>query len=715
MSDASIIRAIMEPSPPTLPKFADSQWGYLNDQNNGSYTQNIQFSLTQLKQQFIVLWDAYLLIPITLTAACYAYSVSTSAIINASVVQDLTPWSYICFRDSVLNLIWGLILSTDQGQVIVNEQQYLPFINNFRLRVENPIDWLDQEGQLLHMSMDTWLSGNVCEWYTSQVNTYANSANVATSSTVTVTGVPAYSDTFTVVNGPNVGTRYSGIPNTWGYKTFTSGLPSTVSSSGVFSGTTGDVLHTGNGVFNVNSVCTSIAGNSDASTNAYMNNPGTYGPFGSALPGFNAGALQRCTIMQAVSSFTAGSASYPAGLTQLDAYTINNASGTQPPASSISLLVAIPLRFIHDIFMQLDFPIINLGLNITFNLASFYGNAPFLQTSQQTSFVRTGGSTATNTVAGSKTTASATSDMPPVEIYQTPFNIVYGNGQGSNNSNPCRLYYRSVKFAAEDNVAVTEMLKEGYTKNIKFLSTDFVLDRNIPYTNTTDSTAYWVRATQQSAQVTRQLTSSIVNFRRLVAMMWPGINMPGAWVNNTTTMAINSTAYGQSGYDSPYLPSGCPTGVIRNANLQINSQNYFTNWLLNEFDFWNQLSDQFNQNTGSMIRPQDFFAGAGPTGRTQLVAKTVGTPLYRYHVFDATRLKSRLPSPTEPVAVQITYTYDIEPAYYPYGPGTSGAVLTAGVSTTSRVATVLWCMERMSSLSITFSSSNVELYVGNIV
>lgn len=702
MSDASIIRAIMEPSPPTLPKFADSQWGYINDQNNGSYTQNIQFSLTQLKQQFIVLWDAYLLVPITLTAACYAYSVTNTATV---VMQDLTPFSYICFRDSVLNLIWGLILSTDQGQVIVNEQQYLPFINNFRLRVENPIDWLDQEGQLLHMSMDTWLSGNICQYYTSQINQPQATVPVTGISGSTGSGTIASGEVFTVINGPNVGTRYVGIPNTWAYNTFASGAPVVSSSSGTFTDAPiGDWLHTGNGAFNVNTQCGGIAGSPASQASQYMNQQSaTHGPYGTALSGFNAGTLQRCTILQAVSTFIPGSSTYPTGGTQVSGY-----AAPTTPASQIVLQVAIPIRFIHDVFMQLDFPIINLGLNLTFNISSFYGNAPFLQTSQQTSFLRTTGIT----------TAGTATDMPPVEIYQTPFNIVYGNGQGSSGTNPCRLYYRSVKFAAEDNVAVTEMLKEGYTKNIKFLSTDFVLDRNIAYdVGNSTSTSYWNRSTVESSQVTRQLTSSIVNFTRLVAMMWPGINMPGAWVNNTTTMAINSTAYGQCGYDSPYLPSGCPTGVIRQANLQINSQNYFTNWLLNEYDFWNQLSDQFNQNTGSMIRPQDFFSGSGigMPGRNLLTQQTFGAPIYRYHVFDATRLKSRLPSPTEPVAVQISYTYDIEPAYYPTAPGTSGAAVSSGVSTTSRVATILWCMERMSSLSITFSSSNVELYVGNIV
>ncbi len=106
MDASQILRVLGEPKA-ELPQYTDAQWCYLQDNNNMSYTNNIQFITTSLKTQFIDYHNAYLSIPITVgsSVAANPYNLNTN----------------IAFRESVLSLISNIQISTDQGQTLVSD------------------------------------------------------------------------------------------------------------------------------------------------------------------------------------------------------------------------------------------------------------------------------------------------------------------------------------------------------------------------------------------------------------------------------------------------------------------------------------------------------------------------------------------------------------------------------------------------------------------
>lgn len=165
---AKLLKIQDAPSPLDALKFNEANWAYLTDTNGNSYYDTINFSTTILKQQLVDYHSAFLAIPITVTRAKLAATQVGTPVdfVNTRAPgKEYAPENYvsglqtdealICFRDSILNLIRGLQIQTDNGQTIVNENGYLDFINNLRLKIEKNVDWSQSMSSLLHMSLDT--------------------------------------------------------------------------------------------------------------------------------------------------------------------------------------------------------------------------------------------------------------------------------------------------------------------------------------------------------------------------------------------------------------------------------------------------------------------------------------------------------------------------------------------------------------------------------
>ena len=199
---------------------------------------------------------------------------------------------------------------------------------------------------------------------------------------------------------------------------------------------------------------------------------------------FNSGLLNRSILIQNLATFSAGVFSFTA---------------------------IIPLKLIHDFFMQLDFPIINMRFQINF-LHSFGSNNQY-----------------PCGIAGTGTTAAT--DIPKFTI---------GGGIGA-----CRLYYRKLTFTPEVAQKLALRMQKGWTKTVKFLCTDFY---NILNNNST-------------VNISQVITPSTVRPLRVWTLLYPagaitGQTLPSPLVATgqltNVNLSINNINYYQNSLVLPH-------------------------------------------------------------------------------------------------------------------------------------------------------------------
>lgn len=145
MSDASQIHSLTaDDSLSSVEKdmltYSESELRFLPDTNMGNYDSNIiTFSTEQLRTVWWSFASAYLAIPIKITAP--------------SGGEDFSAGDAVCFKQSVLDFISRVQVSTSSGQLLVSEDN-IQMINYIRLLVEKDVDWMIEEGNSLLMSKD---------------------------------------------------------------------------------------------------------------------------------------------------------------------------------------------------------------------------------------------------------------------------------------------------------------------------------------------------------------------------------------------------------------------------------------------------------------------------------------------------------------------------------------------------------------------------------
>jgi len=119
----------------------DSQWEYINDLNNNSYTGgSINFDTMALRDKWHTLHDAFLAIPLKFTY---------SKLSAATTALGTTATEAITFRRSVADLVYGVTVSSGSGSTIVSEQNNT-IINNLRLLFETSYDeWQENAASLV--------------------------------------------------------------------------------------------------------------------------------------------------------------------------------------------------------------------------------------------------------------------------------------------------------------------------------------------------------------------------------------------------------------------------------------------------------------------------------------------------------------------------------------------------------------------------------------
>lgn len=600
------------------PQYSETNWHYLQDINGGNYTNYIQFMTTSLVKQWIDLQTAYLQLCFSLTSSGAPYT----------TIQQVQ----LALKEGVVSLIAGVNVASDQSKSIISETgPYNTLLNAIRLRLENNFDFQYYEGAKLGYAIDNYVTNNA--FYATAKN--AGTIQVVTNGTV-FTSIGGVNASLTVTNTA-LGTLYNGesffvtVTGAGSANVSIGGVSQAASSTGGVGGTglyyavgytqtgssvTFPVIVNGTNWISIGGVPVATAGtfNAVVSTNS--------------TTAVNKGFMDRITFFQSNqnSSITSG---------------------------VFSTIVTIPLRLIHDIFLQLNFPIISLGLNLQFYLAQTEGNG-----------------------------ISNTPILPFMCDATTPYpKISYGTG-GNNNSgqNGQRLYYRTVKYNARDAQIMAARLREGFTKTVKFISADFSNGNLVGTISGTVNNQNLVVA----QAVVRPLRLWMLFIQQNV-----GAN-PQSTIAGSTSASLIDT---QGCLQSPYLPSaayGCP---ISQVMVKLNSINYFDANLEGDNDLNEQLQEQFNLASGSLLRFQDWDQNL-KNNNSLAAAYGVGqnTGWTTPYCMDLTHLASRLEVPLDPVNITVQFTMN----------GNSVSQYN-----------VVFIIEKQNQLSITFSDSVCSFVVGN--
>lgn len=686
--------------------YSDAQWLYLQDVNQGNYNNILQYYTTPLKMQFIDYHNAYLRIP-------FAIEMLQSAV--NTVGMSIQP-PYVALRQSILSLITNVFVATDQGQTIVNDLN-TQFINNIRLEVEHDEGWMRSDGPMLGYAYDrpNWMpsqstavdaNGYLSAYQTTpsvkafqgnesgntnnaplvnDPNQYGNNhfgsqsiavtiaASVATPTQPTIT-FPVGAWTGNSATAPTEGNIFfnfddgrvavfpfsatTGATASAGVLTLTTGTGTTLTVGGVNFSNQNALIGTATTVTTLQAVgSTSVldqplqselvtiplqwtvdtAGTASVLTNfgglatTATTTAGTtfcYGQIAGLNPNCNQGFLDRITLFQ-------NSAEYqfiPAGTVT----TVGRQ--TNPNGAHLFYYRAIvPLKLLHDFFHQLNFPIINVGFNFQFTLAQSQGQIPSFQyppfQTGNNSYLLGGG---TDTIG---------------------YPSIYYGQDASAGAGGTRLYYRVVKFSPADNARMAEKLTTGFTKSIKFISTDWFREP-VPV---------GVGASNHQFQ----FSTSVVHPLRVWVLPYPNPNYGAGTAGTQTVTAMSNREALQ---DPTYAPGvECPYFI--QTNILVNNIPYFRQNFLTIDDLWEQLREQFDPDNGSMIDYRDF--------RTYK----------RGQCYDLTRISDRLQSPTEPVNLVFT--------------GNRADGLPYPVQ-------MYYLTERLNQITFRFSSSDVAIVVGNL-
>lgn len=238
--------------------------------------------------------------------------------------------------------------------------------------------------------------------------------------------------------------------------------------------------------------------------------------------------------------------------------------------------------------------------------------------------------------------------------------ITYAN-IGANSG--CRLWYKSVKYSPEDAARVSEMFAKGYTRSVKFLSTDYV-----PWGG--------LGPVAPGGAMNQTLTTSVVQPLRVWVLLYPVFSGSGVVVPTATSTANAqpANALQRSDYSWGVIP-----GFLQDVQIQVNNLPYFRN-VINQGgnypqDWYERMKEQVPAGWGADFSYTEFIH------------------TWCAHCIDVSRLSDRLQSPTQSVSLQITANRSDKGPY-------------------SVVPTFL--IERQNQATFRFSSSDVTLVVGNI-
>lgn len=648
-----------------VPKqYLSANWNYLQDVQNGQYSNQIAFNTTSTKANLTDLHNAFITIPMGLSVTGSTSWPSQNGTVSADFEAPWQPPN-IAFKQSVLDLIGNLQVATDNGSVILNETN-TNLINNLRLLLEHDENWFFANADRLGAWPDqfddfhapcaqaAWENGNQKIYpitngtngvtsigYQTGINAPTGTNNSQTAIGQWMTGgVPVNLEPIT--NDPNEFQTSFSVPAT------NNSNPAVGSLSG-----TADTAWTNGSAVTITGVTLSNAVNSSQTSHPLKvltdRNLNYNKGFGKRI------GIFRSTLQNPGFTYNFLTTSTTSGVQNTSQYIgWHNPTGQTPALTSyISYIAVIPLKLLHDFFMQMNFPIINWGLVITLYLNQTGGISGLSQT-QYPPFMTD--SSAGNTTADTYPGGTITTPAPAI-TYANGLTAV-GSPQGSVTGpySTCRLWYRAVQLEGTENRMFSEALLKGYKKRFKFISTDVIRSRNQGATGT-GQTGNLVAYTGGAApSLNETITTSIVQPIRCWVLMTP------------------TGHYSRSDYASGVCPARLSDVQVQIANL-----NYFPTPInpqdVSPEQWWTLWKEQQDPAHPSMINYSHFINS------------------HTYMCLDVSRLSNRLPSATLPTSVQIQASRADKNPY---------------------AVDVWYLFERWNEISIDFSNNGVNIVVGNV-
>lgn len=491
--DTELIQAFIAPRKENLDIFADAQWLQMPDQNNGAYNNGrLFFSTTNLRTQFVDYHNAYLEIQLVVSVSTTPAIQFTNGGANTTLgylgAPVATTWSTtippnVCFKSSVLDLIPGIQHSTDTGTSIINELVGLDQMNAWRMNVEHNTEWADEFGPALCYAPDSFPNSDLMQGTNSGATVASGHRDPSTQP-----GIAAVTNLAPIITVANPAvTNMPLTALTSPYNEFTQGATATGSST--------------------------TNPNQAGSAAGYQIQRNPY---------FNAGFKKRCDYFR-----------------QACDTVVYNTTLSQWQFSGRFL---VPLKYLHDFWMQDQAPKINIAYSTNFQIpwanALNTFNNPFM----------------TDGLCGN-----------PII---TPLGTAAASGAMGTPSGNMFLYYRSVTFGPEDNKRIVAQITDGTWQTV-----DYII------TQTPPSIPIAVGATP----INQSLTQSVAAPLRIVGFFMT----PNSLISNVLG---NQTSYVR----------------LSGFNIMINNTPLYKNSLQFDNEFWQIMSEQFDPNTGSVITYKDY-------------------------------------------------------------------------------------------------------------
>lgn len=661
MSDAAQISNTFSNPDIAVPEFTKAQWEYITDNNGGAYSTQLNFLTSQIRNKFTDLHNSEFAIPAVISSSdtTRPYQQNGSQAFGSTIYQTVigNPGASIAWKVSVLSFITNLLLQTDNSYTITTESN-MNIINMIRLIIEHDIVWVEQEGPFIGYAPDEYPNGvdgaqgysNSSQFFqpvTSNGNSFkSGSANVGAtlngSNTITTpisTGLGAGSNAIGNVN--LLATPHVPISNNINPYDFVPQF------------TTGQILGDNSGGTYIAPASTPAKAPLAASGTFATTAVGAYTMVGGPPPNpvYNKGFHRRVQIFYQTAQQPVFQNS-----------TASPTSGTYFPNQPVIItLIIIPTKLITDIFMQIKFPMYNLGFNVALTFAQSnepggLGSGPNYLSASQSPFPPWMTDNQERVTEVLSTVLSGTTGAVPAVgrapiinpnfsgyendfLYNTDFTNVNvprlnGVGQGvpgsaaagalstrlftmhqpntaapvfriafgagySNVSAP-RFLYRNVTYSADETEKLVQRIAAGYSQVVNFTTCEYYVPTNTIINWAANGTNF-----------THTITNSVV----MPLRVWMILPLVGQMQrSDISPMTI--------------------VGQITNCNLYVNATPYYSNPMITPLDFYNILKEQFGIN-GSILTYAAFNTWC------------------KIYCFDLTRLQDRLSVPTEPVLLQI--------------------------------------------------------------
>lgn len=484
--DTELIEAFISPRKDNLDIFADAQWLMAPDLNQGSYTNGrLIINTTNLRTQFVDYHNAYLMIPFSVT-------VPVTPVIYFSAGGTNTQFSYL---GAPVATNWS---STIPPNVCFKSSvlDLIPGIQHSTdtgTSIINELTGLDQ--------MNAWRMNveHNDEWADAFGPALCYAPDQYKNSDLSVT-------TLSPVRGVRDPTNEPGITST-----------SNLAPVPTLPNPTGLVYNANTTGFNEYANCSSGTASS---------NPNQQPQFSIANnPYYNEGFKKRCQRFR-------------------DACT-RVVYNSNLSAWMFEGRFLVPLKYLHDFWMQDQAPKINVAYYTNFqipwaNSASSFNN-PLM----------------TDGLCG----------VPVITMLGAASPSATSIPNAGTQSGSCYFYYRSVTFGPEDNKRIVQQITDGTWQTV-----DYIITQTPP-----------VQSIAAGAPINQNITQAVAAPLRVVGFF-------------TQANALTS----------PVLGNQTSTVKLSGFNVLINNTPLYRNALQFDNEFWQIMAEQFDPNTGSVITYKDY-------------------------------------------------------------------------------------------------------------